>query len=358
MNIGIIGTGMIARFHAQAIQSMAGGSLHSIYGRDPGKSSELATEFGCPAHSDLATFLADPALEAVTIATPSGVHLEPVLAALDAGKHVLCEKPLEVTPERIDRMIDAARRNRRTLGAILNRRFNPALEALQDAVAAGRFGRLVSASCYVKWFRDQAYYDSAEWRGTRHLDGGGALMNQAIHTIDQLLLLAGPVAAVQANTACLAHQHIDVEDTAVAILEFASGARGVIEASTACWSATGHPARIQLCGTTGSVFLADESFELWEFSKPQPGDEKIRATMMQGAGTALGAADPKAINTDGHRRNFEHLASAIHQDTQPTTNGPEARKAVELICAIYQSADEDRRIELNRQRPFSERSAC
>jgi len=346
MNIGIIGTGMIARFHAHAIREMNGGTLHSIYGRDPEKARALAAEFDCPGHSDLAALLADPTLDAVTIATPSGAHLEPTIAALAAGKHVICEKPLEVTPERIDQMNAAAERSGCTVASILNRRFTDAFETMQTAVAAGRLGRIVSASCYVKWFRDQAYYDSAPWRGTWALDGGGVLMNQAIHTIDQLLVLAGPVTSVQANTACLAHENIEVEDTAVAVVEFASGARGVIEASTASWSSTGHPARVQLCGTDGSVFLADDAFEVWEFAEPDPADEPVRATMMQTGSLGFGAADPKAINTDGHRRNFEHVVSAIREGRQPSTHPLEARKAVELICAIYQSAKEGRRVEL------------
>jgi predicted dehydrogenase len=346
MNIGIIGTGMIARFHAQAIREMNGGTLHSIYGRNPDTTGALATEFDCAGHSDLAAFLADPDLDAVTIATASGAHLEPAIAALDAGRHVICEKPLEVTPERIDRMQEAAERNGRVLAGILNRRFTDAFETMQSAVAAGRLGRIVSASCYVKWFRDQTYYDSAPWRGTWALDGGGVLMNQAIHTIDQLLVLAGPVAAVQATTDCLAHEDIEVEDTAAAVLEFTSGARGVIEASTASWSSTGHPARLQLCGSEGSVFLADDCLEAWDFREPADEDEHIRATLMQPASLGFGAADPKAIKADGHRRNFEHVVSAIREGREPSTHPLETRKAVELICAIYQSAKEGRRIEL------------
>ena len=157
--------------------------------------------------------------------TPSGAHLDPSLAALRAGKHVICEKPLEVTPERIDLMMDAAEKNGVSLAAVLNRRFHPAMDAFKTAADKGRFGTLTSASAYVKWYRDQAYYDSAAWRGTWALDGGGALMNQSIHTIDALLYLAGPVVSVQASTACLTHSDIEVEDTAVAIVEFANGAR-------------------------------------------------------------------------------------------------------------------------------------
>jgi UDP-N-acetyl-2-amino-2-deoxyglucuronate dehydrogenase len=337
MKFGIIGTGTIGRFHAAAIRAMDGGTLHSVYNHRAGN----AADYGVTFHTDLAEFLANPELEIVTIATPSGAHFEAALAALAAGKHVVCEKPLEITTARIDKLIAAAAANGRTLAAILNRRFNPAMTAFKSACDAGRLGKIVSASCYVKWFRDQAYYDSAEWRGTWRLDGGGALMNQSIHSIDALLYLAGPVKSVQANTACLAHERIEVEDMAVAILEFESGARGVIEGSTCSWSETGHPARVQICGTEGSVFLADEAFEAWDFKNARPEDPVIRETLMRGNQIALGGNDPKAIQFHQHQRNFEEVVNAIREGREPGTSAREARKAVALIEAIYQSAAND-----------------
>ena len=338
MKFGIIGAGMIGRFHAKAIQAMTGGTLHSVFAKRPEAAAEFAGEFGVIPHSDLEAFLADPELDIVTIATPSGAHLEPALAAFAAGKHVICEKPLEITTERIDSMMTAAAAAGRTLAAILNRRFHPGMDAFKKAADAGRFGQLTSASAYIKWFRDQAYYDSAAWRGTWSLDGGGALMNQGIHTIDSLLHLAGPVKSVQANTACLAHEGIEVEDIAVAILEFENGARGVIEGSTCTWSKDGHPARVQLAGTDGSVFLADEAFELWDFRQEEPEDSTIRATLMKGQEAGLGANDPKAINFLQHQRNFEEVATAIREGREPSTSAAEARRSVALINAIYESA--------------------
>ncbi|RYD31529.1 MAG: Gfo/Idh/MocA family oxidoreductase [Verrucomicrobiaceae bacterium] len=334
MKFGIIGTGTIGRFHAEAIRAMDGGSLHSVCTRRP----EAAEGYDAKAFTDLSEFLADPELDIVTIATPSGAHYEPALAALNSGKHVICEKPLEITTPRIDELIAAAEKSGRTLAAILNRRYTPAMTAFKDACDAGRFGRITSASCYVKWYRDQAYYDSAEWRGTWALDGGGALMNQSIHSIDALLHLAGPVKSVQANSACLAHERIEVEDIAVAILEFESGARGVIEGSTCSWSKTGHPARIQICGTEGSVFLADEAFESWDFKNEIPGDAEIHANLMRGSQIALGGNDPKAIQFHQHQRNFEEVVKAIREGREPSTSAGEARKAVALIQAIYRSA--------------------
>ena len=341
MKFGIIGAGMIGHFHAKAITAMTGGTLHSVFDLRQEAAEKLASEYGGTAYSDMAEFLADEELEIVTVGTPSGAHLEPSLAALNAGKHVICEKPLEITLERIDQLTAAAEANRKTIAAVLNRRFHPGMDAFKKASDEGRFGTLTNASAYVKWYRDQAYYDSAGWRGTWALDGGGALMNQSIHTVDSLLYLAGPVKSVQANTACLAHERIEVEDIVVAIVEFESGARGVIECSTCTWSKDGHPARVQLSGTEGSVFLADEAFEIWDFMEEKPEDAEIQSTLMKGQEAGLGANDPSAINFYQHQRNFEEVVNAIAEGREPSTSASEARKPVALITAIYESAQND-----------------
>jgi UDP-N-acetyl-2-amino-2-deoxyglucuronate dehydrogenase len=338
MKFGIIGAGMIGHFHAKAITAMTGGELHSVFDLRQEAADKLAQEYGAQGYSNIEEFLADPALEIVTVGTPSGAHLEPSLAALNAGKHVICEKPLEITTERIDQLTAAADANGKTIAAVLNRRFHPGMDAFKKATEEGRFGILTNASAYVKWYRDQAYYDSAGWRGTWALDGGGALMNQSIHTVDSLLYLAGPVKSVQANTACLAHERIEVEDIVVAILEFESGARGVLECSTCTWSKDGHPARVQLSGTKGSVFLADESFEVWDFMEEKPEDAEIKSTLMKGQEAGLGANDPSAINFYQHQRNFEEVLNAIAEGREPSTSAAEARKPVALITAIYESA--------------------
>lgn len=338
MNYGIIGSGMIARIHAKAITAMADARLHSICNHRLEGARSLAADYGVPAFDNLAAFLADPALDVVTICTPSGAHFGPALAALKAGKHVICEKPLEVTTARVDELIAAAEAAGTTLASVLNRRFTPAMAAFKQAVDRQRFGTLTSASCYIKWFRDQAYYDSAPWRGTWALDGGGALMNQGIHAIDALLLLAGPVASVQAHTACLAHRDIEVEDHGVALVRFVSGACGVIEGSTCTWSASGHPVRVQLAGTEGSVFMADETFEVWDFKTEAPEDADVRATLMKGSAAGLGANQPAAIGYLQHQRNFEEIAAAIRAGRPPATAAREARKAIALIEAIYESA--------------------
>lgn len=352
MNFGIIGSGMIARFHAEAIQAMASysgkGALIGIAGRSPDKTQTLASEFGCRAYESVDELLADPDIDIVTIATVSGAHLEPALAAAKAGKHIICEKPLEVTTERIDAMLAAAEENKVTIAGIFNRRFYPAIQEFKKAVEAGRFGRITMVEAAIKWYRDQAYYDSAGWRGTWALDGGGALMNQSIHTIDQLLYLCGPAVAVTASMACLIHEGIEVEDTAVATVEFANGALGVIHGSTACWSSTGHPAEVHICGEKGSVFMADTAFRVWDFMEENADDERIKEEMMVSSPqSGMGANDPNAIDYLGHQRNFENVVDAIQKGEEPLTNGQEARRAVALIQAIYRSAQNNSaRIEL------------
>ena len=338
MKFGIVGSGMIAGTHAKAIRAMDGSTLHSVFNHRPDGAHQFAETYDIRAFSNMDEFLADPELEIVTICTPSGAHFNPALAAIRAGKHVIVEKPLEVTIERVDALISAAQQHGVTLASVLNRRFTPAMDAFKNAVDAGRFGQLTSASCYVKWFRDQAYYNSAAWRGTWALDGGGVLMNQAIHAIDALIHLAGPVAAVQANCACLAHDGIEVEDSAVAIVEFTNGARGVIEGSTCTWSKNGHPVRVQLAGIDGSIFLADESFEVWDFRNEQPEDADIRARLMKNDTPGLGANIPSAIGYEQHQRNFEEILAAIQAGCEPTTSAKVARRAIHVICAIYESA--------------------
>lgn len=337
MRFGIIGAGSIAKFHARAIASMRHGELVAVASRSIEKADQLAEDFGVSALS-VPDLLASDEIDSVIIGTPSGTHGQLVIQAAAAGKHVLCEKPLEVSSARIDEMAAACDKAGVFLGAILNRRFNPAVEAVERAVANGRLGRLTLCSAYVKWWRTQAYYDGASWRGTRDLDGGGAMMNQAIHTIDQLLHFAGDVRRVSAFMGRVGHEGLEVEDVAVASLEFVSGAKGTIEATTAAWSAVGHPCEVHLCGTKGTIFLADHELRHWEFDEPEPTDDEVRQTLMSTGGPGVGAADPGAIDPEMHRRNFEHFVDAVAGREALTVGPMEARRSVRLIEAIYESA--------------------
>jgi predicted dehydrogenase len=336
--IGIVGCGMVADFHAQAITAMRGGHLAGVFSRREDNARRLANRFGGRVYTDYKAFLADPALDIVVIATPSGAHLEPAVQAARAGKHVICEKPLEVTLERVDRMIRVCRENKVMLAGIFQRRFLEATQQFKKAVDAGRLGRISLADAYIKWHRSQAYYDSGDWRGTWQLDGGGALINQSIHTIDLLYYLAGDVEWVCGFADRRSHERIEVEDNAVAILKFKSGALGVIEGSTACFSPSGNPAEVHMCGADGSIFMQDNSFTVWEFRRKRSADQHIREKFAPGGHPGAGAADPAAIDFVPHQRAFEDVIKALKKGTAPMVDGPEARKSIEIILAIYQSA--------------------
>ena len=215
---------------------------------------------------------------------------------------------------------------------------------MKRAVEGGRFGRLTLGDAYVKWYRSQAYYDSGAWRGTWELDGGGALMNQAIHSVDLLAWLMGPVVEVRAKAARLAHERIAVEDVALATVEFANGALGVIEATTAVYP--GYLKRIEIHGNEGSAVLEEEDLVKWDFQKQKPRDAAILAAMAQRKSGGGGAADPAAIGHHAHARQFQNVAQAIKTGRPPAVDGPEGRRSVEIILAIYKSAETGKAVRL------------
>lgn len=335
---GIIGLGLIADFHARAIQAIPGGrgTLVACCSRSAEKAQGFAKKYGCTGYANVDKFLGHPGLDIVSLCTPSGAHLEHSLAAARAGKHVIVEKPLEITPERCDKIIAACEKAKVRLAGIFQSRFSEVAGIVKKAVDQGRFGTLVLGDAYVKWFRSQEYYDNGGWHGTQALDGGGALINQSIHAIDLLQWFMGPVESVQAFTGTIGHQRIEVEDNAVAALRFRNGAFGVIEGSTSVYP--GFLKRIEISGTRGSVILEEETLKAWDFAESLPEDEEIRKKFGAGAKTGGGAADPAAISFEGHRRQFEDLITSLEQGRSPLIDGREAKKAVEIIQAIYTSA--------------------
>jgi UDP-N-acetyl-2-amino-2-deoxyglucuronate dehydrogenase len=336
MGFGIIGTGMIAHFHAKAIQSMPGGRVAACFNQSPEKAHRFATEYGCRACSSLEELLADPDVQIVTICTPSGAHRDPALAAAAAGKHVVVEKPLEITLERCDDIIRACDQAGVKLCTIFPSRFSPANLALKQAIDSGRFGRLTLGDTYVKWWRTQEYYDGGGWRGTWALDGGGAFMNQAIHNVDLLAWLMGDVAEVAGFTQTLAHERIEVEDVGVACLKFRNGAIGVMEAATAAWP--GLLKRTEIHGSRGTVIVEQDSILKWEFADPQPGDQELLQRLGGSSATTGGAADPKAISFIGHQLQLQDFVDAIAEKRPPKVDGAEGRKSVEIILALYAAA--------------------
>jgi len=344
IGFGVIGCGMIANFHARAIADTRGAKLAACFDSVPAAADRLAAATGCKAYHRLDDLLADPAVQLVTIGTPSGAHMEPAVAAARAGKHVIVEKPLEITLGRCDKIIAACQKAGVVLSTIFPSRFHYSGMEIKRAIDQGRFGRLTVGDAIVKWYRTQQYYDSGAWRGTWQLDGGGALMNQAIHSVDLLTWLMGPVAEVQARTALLAHERIAVEDVALATLQFANGALGIIEASTAIYP--GYLKRIEIHGSTGSAIMEEEDIIKWDFAKKTKRDEAVRQQMARRKSTGGGAADPAAIGHHGHARQFQDVVRAIQKGTSPAIDGPEGRRSVEIILAIYKAAETGRPVRL------------
>jgi predicted dehydrogenase len=344
LGFGIIGCGMISRFHARAIADVRGAKLVACFDSVPAAADRLGSETGCRAYHRLQEMLADDRVDAVVIGTPSGAHMEPAIAAAKAGKHVIAEKPLEITLSRCDRIIAACEKAGTKLSTIFPSRFHESAVELRRAVEEGRFGRLTLGDAYVKWFRTQEYYDSGKWRGTWELDGGGALMNQAVHSVDLLLWFMGPLAEVTAHAATLAHQRIAVEDVVTATLRFDSGALGVIEATTAAYP--GYLKRIEIHGSQGSAAMEEEDIVRWDFASASRRDPAVRKKMAGRISGGGGASDPAAIGHHGHARQFRDFVDAIAKRRTPAIDGPQGRLAVEAILAIYKSAETGKAVQL------------
>ena len=347
VKFGIIGTGAIAAMHAEALKDAKNAELVAVFDQVTERAKAFAEKFNVRAIDNFEEFLNDKDIEAVTIATPTGVHGKVAVPAALAGKHLLCEKPLDTTIEKVDEIIAACDKTGVLMMSVFQSRFVKNVGLIKQAIDAGRFGKIVLVSCQCKWFRTQEYYDSATWRGTWALDGGGALMNQSIHTIDLLQYLNGDVEEVSAATATLSHTGIVVEDNAVAILKYKNGALGTIEGSTSCQP--GFPRRIEVSGSKGSIVLEDNKIVRWQFVDEEAGDEDIRKN--GGIGEVIsggGAGDPMAISSNGHRVQIEALSEAILAGKKKIDlDGREGRRAVALICSIYKSAQTGKPVKVN-----------
>jgi predicted dehydrogenase len=334
IGFGIVGGGMIGKVQAEAIRSIAGARLVAVCGRDENRIAEFAAKFEATGYADYDRFLNHPGLQIVNICTPNGLHAEQGVRAARAGKHVLVEKPIETTLEKADELIEACDHNGVKLGVIFQSRFLPAVQKLKRAIDEGRLGRLMAGDAYVKWYRAPEYYADS-WHGTMALDGGGALINQAIHTVDLLRWMMGPVETVFAMKAALRYPHIEAEDTLVASLRFQNGALGVIEAATSI--KPGFKRRLEISGERGTVILDGDAISCWAIdgeAEDATGGEQITD----------GSANPAAISNEGHRRQIEDMMRAVVENRQPMIDGREGRKSLELVTAIYASAVEGRAV--------------
>ena len=342
--VGIIGLGNIADFHARALAELPNARLIAGHDVIEPKGRAFAEKFSCDYIPDFQAFLSRTDIDVVSVCTPSGAHADSVIPALQAHKHVICEKPLDITLARIDHMIATAAKANVKLGGIFPFRFDSVVLQIKKAIDAGRFGSLALVTGSVPWWRTDEYYDTGGWRGTWALDGGGALMNQAIHVVDLLQFLGGPVKRVQAITARLAHPQIEVEDTAVAAIEYANGALGTMTAATSMYP--GRFRRVEVSGSAGTAVMVENDLECWQFADSSPEDADIRRRFSNATDSGGGAADPRSISHQGHRRNYESFFQALDAGSDPVLDGRQARMAVELILAIYRSARLARPVEL------------
>lgn len=345
---GIIGAGDVAALHARALATLDAATLVAAARRNEAPGRAFAEAHDCTWYPNATSLLDEAAPDAVTIATPSGAHLGPTVAAAERGVHVLCEKPLEITTDRIDRMVEAADTHDVKLGGIFQQRYSGVLRAVRDAVAAGRFGTLAVASAAVPWWRDDDYYEGT-WKGTAALDGGGALMNQSIHAVDALAWLvrtglgleagANPVASVHAHTDVRGHDpdHVEVEDTAVATLRYRDGTLGTLLGATSMYPGTRR--RLRIAGRQGTAEVHGDELVCWQLRDERPEDESLRARYGDAGGEG-GASDPMAIEDAKHRRNIEAFCRWVDHDAPFALPAAEARTAVEIIEAVYASARE------------------
>jgi predicted dehydrogenase len=342
----IIGAGAVAEFHTKAISENPRAELVAVSSRGIEHAHALASRYGAPlVFDDEQRMLKRDDIDVVSVCTPSGLHCEAAVAAAEAGKHVLCEKPLEITRKKMDRMIAACRNAGVKLGAVFQRRTSPASAAIRQAVLQGKLGRMVLGDAYLKFNRSPEYYLSAGWRGTRAIDGGGALMNQGVHGVDLIQWLMGDIQSVYAYSAALVRD-IEVEDTAVAVVKYKSGTFGVIEGTTSVYP--GREARFELHGEKGSIIYADSGFKEWKIEGSDETAPNVQAT-------ASSSNDPLNYSVAGHAILVDDMIGAIRENRDPMITGEDARKSVDVILAIYESAREGKEVALQPAEGYSER---
>ena len=329
MNFGIIGYGTIGKTHAQVIENLTDAKLTAIATRTPENARLAGERHGCAFYTDYRELLKRNDIDIVTICTPAALHLPMALDAAAAGKHCIVEKPIEINVERSQRVIEAFDRRGLTLSVIFQHRFDPASRLLKDAIERGSFGKLNYGTAKTIWFRDEDYYRATIWRGAWDGDGGGALMNQAIHSIDLLQYLMGPVEAVCGKYDTLCHQEIEAEDIGVALLRFKSGAIGVVEGMTLAWP--GRYSEVSVYGQLGSAGVRNDVLEHYSF---QSGDDpRFEALLEQEK------EDPAKHLS--FVRQYEDVIGAVKRGKPPLVTGQEGLHSVRLIMGIYESSQKN-----------------
>lgn len=335
-HVGLIGGGNISETHARAARAISGVEIAAIYGTNSEKVRRLCGEHGGTPYTDFAAFLAHRPMNVVIIGSPSGLHASQGVSAAKQGLHVLTEKPIDISTSRADELIAAAKHSGTKLGVIFQDRMKPQIRQLKDWIGRGLIGKPLLVDARVKWYRPPEYYANSHWRGTLALDGGGALMNQGIHTIDLLLWLLGDVSRVQARVATQFHS-IGSEDTATALLEFGSGAIGVFHATTAAYP--GYPRRVEITGTEGTVILEHDRIIVVDLRNAPAEGAKFAERDENQSGSSAVVSDFR-----GHQAVIEDFLCAIEKNATPACDGQEGRRSLALVEAMYRAARSPQKI--------------
>lgn len=338
-HLGIVGAGNISKLHAGVANETPGLRVAAVSDIDESKAKALADQYGCDYYTDYRKMLESDQVDIVSVCTPSSMHSEIGIAAANAKKHLIIEKPLDVTLEKIDRIIKACEENNVVLCPIVQHRFDEDVMIVKEALKSGKMKNILFGSCNVKWWRDQNYYDQGGWRGTWKYDGGGALMNQSIHYIDLLLHLIGPIEEIHGRCATLGHERMETEDIAVATLKFKNGALGSIEGTTIAYP--GIETVLDIYTQNGSIRIKDDHIVLWE-CKEDTDVGYIVGNDVSGTATAR----PMDISTASHRRQFMDMVEALNTGRKPKVDGYEARRTIETILAFYESSRTGKNIRL------------
>ena len=334
---GVIGCGAVGAWHCIGAQNTPGAKLVGVADRSLASAAKFAERFGVRAFASVDEMLASPEIDCISICTPSGLHVDLALKAAAAGKNILIEKPMALTCEDADRIIEAGDKNNVKIGVVFQARTNECTKTLKNLVDSGKLGKIITADVFMKYYRSPEYYAQGGWRGTWAMDGGGALMNQGIHSVDLLRYLAGPVKSVYGLARTLRHS-IEVEDTVVSAIEFESGALGLIQATTAIHP--GYPRRLSISGVNGTVTISDENFVEWDIIDCPKPDNIVLGTPEEN-----GSSDPMNFSTAGHTAHIADMVDSIVNDHEPLVSAREGRKSLELIRAVYESSQKGSRID-------------
>ncbi len=332
---GIIGAGVISSYHAKAIQEHPDGEIVAVADVVKASADRFVTEHGGEAMTDLTAMLRRPDIDAVCVCSPTYLHAEHAIAAMKAGKHVIVEKSMAITLPDATRMIATARENDVKLAVIFQKRTEEAPQRIRRAIADGVFGRMVFGDASIKYWRNQAYYDSADWRGTWKMEGGGASMTQGTHGIDLLLFMMGDVEKINAWMDTVAHVRIEVEDVAVALLKFKNGAYGRLQTATAVNPGQGNV--FEFNGTHGTAVLVEDTITSWAVSDSK--EVVAKETIVGVEGKASTAASSATVfPVEGHIKQIANFIAAVRGEEELICDGVEGRRSLHLILALYESA--------------------